>query len=808
MAPQRREIGRRPRPALSWHVSGVSRGGGPGILHPPPRARRAGGPGDRALFAPDSGTLYVAGWSKTVQVWRRGAANGELEQDRKATLRVPIGPGAVGVINATSLSSDGRWLAVGGQGARMDAAGYFRDGFTVPYDLLPEESKRDRGQITVFPAGQPAGAARHLRGHLNSVQVLAFAPVIEDLPHVLASLAFNDVDQDIELELDLWDVDAAKSLMPDLKPVSVGRFQPSKISLPQMLVRRLGEDRSSIEVAFALGDKNLRIWDSATRKVHETASPSWRIRALGWLDDRSLATVGMSEDGDAINVQCWRRGSPASPYEMVNHGRMKRCWNETPLSLSVLTFGMEENRAVVLLEVPQEKDGSRIYRLREATLDKNLGARWLEPPIDLGRAPREFTDLGRALRKEAPVPPPALCISPDETKLAISYGRDHEVRIHDFSPGGRVRLNPKPSQVLKSAGRRVRQAFFVQHRKDGGNQGLKFSEAVMDQQKGASPPPRQWVMDFQARAVREETSDWVPAYGDPAREQDWTVEERKDSKGLGLAVRVGPSTLRIPLPYINRPTALALLPAVGGSRPLVAVAGVDGRAPLLFLHDGTTGRQLQWLQGHGEEIRSLQFNPPGNWLVSTSDDRTACLWRIKGLEGASLRKKIEGIYYSPEDLGVWRVDAVNPRSANGQHKRLERGDRIVGIVRKDGPLSFVREEQLHQEIAGKQGTMTLLVRRGGNPEEPIKDVSLDEDPERIRPELTLFFPEPEDGGQRPSWIAWTPNGDYDFLRGLKVHELLGWQKNPKTREGGMPSFDWMDDTTARHRTSLLPSVKW
>ena len=87
-------------------------------------------------------------------------------------------------------------------------------------------------------------------------------------------------------------------------------------------------------------------------------------------------------------------------------------------------------------------------------------------------------------------------------------------------------------------------------------------------------------------------------------------------------------------------------------------------------------------------------------------------------------------------------------------------------------------------------------------------MSLDEDPERIRPELTLFFPEPEDGGQRPSWIVWTPNGDYDFLRGLKVHELLGWQKNPKAHEGGMPSFDWMDDTTARHRTSLLPSVKW
>ena len=120
-----------------------------------------GGPGGQVTglcFSPDSGSLYVAGWSKTVQVWRRSAAIGELEQDRKATLRVPIGPGSVGVINATSLSSDGRWLAVGGQGAReWTPPATSGTGSPYPMTCCPRRARGTEARSPSSPRVSPRG---------------------------------------------------------------------------------------------------------------------------------------------------------------------------------------------------------------------------------------------------------------------------------------------------------------------------------------------------------------------------------------------------------------------------------------------------------------------------------------------------------------------------------------------------------------------------------------------------------------------------------------------------------------------------
>src|SRR3954469_7625774 len=65
-----------------------------------------GGPGGQVTglcFAPDSKVLYVSGWSKTVQVWDRDQKTGLLNQNRRATLRIPLGLGVDGVINAMAL---------------------------------------------------------------------------------------------------------------------------------------------------------------------------------------------------------------------------------------------------------------------------------------------------------------------------------------------------------------------------------------------------------------------------------------------------------------------------------------------------------------------------------------------------------------------------------------------------------------------------------------------------------------------------------------------------------------------------------
>ena len=123
-------------------------------------------------FAPDGLTLYVAGWDKTVQVWKLDRAKGKFHLDRPATFRVPIGPGLDGAINSLAVSSDaqGEWLAVAGQGQmRGEAAGFRKPGLFVPLTSISEEMQRDQGQIEVFNTRSNPRRVRPLRGHRGAV---------------------------------------------------------------------------------------------------------------------------------------------------------------------------------------------------------------------------------------------------------------------------------------------------------------------------------------------------------------------------------------------------------------------------------------------------------------------------------------------------------------------------------------------------------------------------------------------------------------------------------------------------------------
>src|SRR5438067_13165276 len=82
------------------------------------------GPVSAVAFGPDGATLYEAGWDKVVRVWRRDAPAGRFALDAPATLRIPIGPGDAGVLNALAVSADGRWLAAGGNAVFAEVAGF------------------------------------------------------------------------------------------------------------------------------------------------------------------------------------------------------------------------------------------------------------------------------------------------------------------------------------------------------------------------------------------------------------------------------------------------------------------------------------------------------------------------------------------------------------------------------------------------------------------------------------------------------------------------------------------------------------
>src|SRR5262245_19916290 len=93
-------------------------------------------PVEAVAFGPGGATLYEAGWDKVVRVWRRDARTGRFTLDPAATLRIPIGPGDAGVLNALAVSADGAWLAVGGNAALPEGAGFRQVGLILPRDSV------------------------------------------------------------------------------------------------------------------------------------------------------------------------------------------------------------------------------------------------------------------------------------------------------------------------------------------------------------------------------------------------------------------------------------------------------------------------------------------------------------------------------------------------------------------------------------------------------------------------------------------------------------------------------------------------
>jgi WD40 repeat protein len=95
------------------------------------------------VFTPDSKRLISVSTDKTVRIW--DVAGGECLK----VLRPPIGTGSAGKLNAAALSPDGRWLAVGGLGAKTNAI------YCIGLD---------GAELEVAP------------GHSDAIQQLAFAP--------------------------------------------------------------------------------------------------------------------------------------------------------------------------------------------------------------------------------------------------------------------------------------------------------------------------------------------------------------------------------------------------------------------------------------------------------------------------------------------------------------------------------------------------------------------------------------------------------------------------------------------------------
>jgi WD40 repeat protein len=221
-------------------------------------------------FSPDGRRLYAGGYDKVVHVW-------DWDEDQRLFVpsplvyRIPIYPGASGVINALAISPDGRWLAIGGQGIARRERSYEQKGRYTPVHEFTREELQDRGLIYVLDLNPKTGEEKGrfvLRKQEAPTRSLAFAPASPGKKPLLVSVATEPEDTTLPARgrVCLWDVEAASDNFRrdrEAVPLAEYTFTGMDHSCPGIAIHEDGA--GGAQVALAWSDRQLRVWDALPR---------------------------------------------------------------------------------------------------------------------------------------------------------------------------------------------------------------------------------------------------------------------------------------------------------------------------------------------------------------------------------------------------------------------------------------------------------------------------------------------------------------------------------------------------------------
>lgn len=702
----------------------------PPILRLNPR-----GPQARSVaiaFSPDGKTLYAAGYDKVINVWHFGRTADDEYHDRpnhfvpqpERTLRLPVGPGLWGTINALAVSDDGRWLAAGGWGwaEGNGMADFRRTGLIWPNSAFFPDTLEDIGSVFLFDL--KTGEVKRLRGHQGPVTGLAFSSGKQP---TLVSLGLEQPPGgELKGTARAWNLANGEEIAQIGLPQEAGDpFAPS------IAAWRLTD--GLVRATFTWSDGWVRVWD-----IGSNAKPRGFDAKLAMVCAHDPRT-GELLHGEFAGGQnrLVRRTLPLNPNE----------WKSAvpsiayPSRVAPVAVGFAkgdpgdagEFLAVVLAEAAS--DGPK-YSLE---LRRTRGGRAVGKPVVL------------------PFPAtPALATSKLGFVAAASRG-DGTVLV--FKTSALAAGDTRPAEQLDGIGRRITGAAWV---RQGDHRGIRFTDG-----RGTTR-----VLDLTAGAVSADLQAWEADVADAAA---WKVTPATQGNETRLRIS-GPggtaATATVPI----RSSAFALCPKVPGVDPPILAAAARGYddAGWLYLFDARTGERLRKLTGHTNAVTNLSFSKDGRLLLSVSADRTVNVWWLGDLvELIGQIGLLRGVNLAPAEGGRLVVKELTDEAPAALRRDMPVGREVHGVVDGSNKLQTFRNPgDFYRDIADRAAGSSLKLRTNVGDVTVTLGQAIDE----RKPLFTLFF-EDDPATGRTSWIGWSPIGPFESSDRI-VERLVGWHFNP------------------------------